>query len=113
MLQRAIDAGVPFAWFTADEVYGQAKYLRRWLEERDVAYVMAIRRSDTFPVSGGEQRADALTAALPRPVLAAAVGRRRGARPPGVPLGPDRDRGRRAAGPRALAAGPPLPARPG
>ena len=65
MLQRVIDAGVPFAWFTADEVYGQAKYLRRWLEERDVAYVMAIRCSDTFPSGGAEQRADALTAALP------------------------------------------------
>jgi SRSO17 transposase len=65
MLARAIEAGVPFAWFTADEVYGQAKYLRRWLEDRDVAYVMAIRRSDTFPVSGTEQRADALTGALP------------------------------------------------
>jgi SRSO17 transposase len=64
MLQRALDAGVPFAWFTAEEVYGQAKYLRRWLEERDVAYVMAIRCSDTFPVSGAEQRADALIAAL-------------------------------------------------
>jgi SRSO17 transposase len=65
MLARAIEAGVPFAWFTADEACGQAKYLRRWLEDRDVAYVMAIRRSDTFPVSGTEQRADALTAGLP------------------------------------------------
>jgi len=64
MLARAIEAGVPFAWFTADEVYGQAKYLRRWLEERDVAYVMAIRRTDTFTIDGREQRADALTAAL-------------------------------------------------
>jgi SRSO17 transposase len=64
MVERVIEAGVPFAWFTADEVYGQAKYLRRWLEERDVAYVMAIRRTDTFPVSGSEQRAGALTAAL-------------------------------------------------
>jgi SRSO17 transposase len=64
MLARAIAAGVPFAWFTADEVYGQAKYLRRWLEERDVAYVMAIRRSDTFPAGGSERRADALTAVL-------------------------------------------------
>ena len=64
MLQRALDAGVPFAWFTADEVYGQAKYLRRWLEDRGVAHVMAIRCSDTFPVSGAEQRADALIAAL-------------------------------------------------
>jgi SRSO17 transposase len=65
MLARAIDARVPFAWFTADEVYGQAKYLRRWLEERDVSYVMAIRCSDTFTIDGSEQRADALTAALP------------------------------------------------
>jgi len=65
MLARAIDARVPFAWFTADEVYGQAKYLRRWLEERDVCYVMAIRCSDTFTIDGSEQRADALTAALP------------------------------------------------
>jgi SRSO17 transposase len=64
MLQRAIDAGVPFAWFTADEVYGQAKYLHAWLEERDVAYVLAIKRNDTFTTPGGEQRADALIAAI-------------------------------------------------
>jgi hypothetical protein len=55
---------VPFSWFTADEVYGQAKYLRSWLEERDVSYVMATRCSDTFTVNGAEQRADALTAAV-------------------------------------------------
>jgi SRSO17 transposase len=34
MLSRALDARVPFAWFTADEVYGQAKFLHLWLEER-------------------------------------------------------------------------------
>ena len=65
MISRAIEAGVPFAWFTADEVYGQAKYLRAWLEERDVFYVVAIRRSDTFTTRAGEQRADALIAAAP------------------------------------------------
>ncbi len=42
MIARAIAAGVPFAWFTADETYGQAKYLQAWLEGRDVSYVMAI-----------------------------------------------------------------------
>lgn len=26
MLQRAVDAGVPFAWVTADEAYGQVKH---------------------------------------------------------------------------------------
>jgi len=65
MIARAIAAGVPFAWFTADEAYGQAKWLRAWLEERDVFYVLAIRRSDTFPTPAGGQRADALIAALP------------------------------------------------
>jgi hypothetical protein len=29
MISRAIAAGVPFGWFTADETYGQAKYLQR------------------------------------------------------------------------------------
>jgi SRSO17 transposase len=63
MVARALAAGVPFAWFTADEAYGQAKFLRAWLEERNVSYVMAIRCSDTFTISGTEQRADALIAA--------------------------------------------------
>ena len=64
MISRALEAGVPFAWFTADEAYGQAKWLQAWLEERGVSYVMAIRRSDTFTMPEGEQRADALIAAL-------------------------------------------------
>ena len=65
MLARAIDAGVPFAWFTADEVYGQAKYLHAWLEDRDVSYVLAIKRNDTLTIADGEKRADALIAAVP------------------------------------------------
>jgi len=32
MIARAVAAGVPFAWFTADEAYGQAKWLQAWLE---------------------------------------------------------------------------------
>ena len=65
MISRAIAAGVPFAWFTADETYGQAKWLQAWLEDQDVSYVMAIRRSDTLTTPAGEQRADALIAAAP------------------------------------------------
>jgi SRSO17 transposase len=64
MIARTLQAGVPFAWFTADETYGQAKWLQAWLEERDVWYVMAIRCSDTLTTPGGEQRADALIAAV-------------------------------------------------
>ena len=30
MIARAVAAGVPFAWFTADETYGQAKWLQTW-----------------------------------------------------------------------------------
>ncbi len=65
MLRRAIAAGVPFAWFTADEAYGQAKYLHAWLEDQDVSYVLAIKRNDTLTTGTGEQRADALIAAAP------------------------------------------------
>jgi SRSO17 transposase len=65
MISRAITAGVPFAWFTADETYGQAKYLQAWLEGQDVSYVMAVRCSDTLTTPAGEQRADALIAAAP------------------------------------------------
>jgi len=65
MLGRALAAGVPFAWFTADEAYGQAKYLHAWLEDHDVSYVLAIRCSDTLTTGTGEQRADALIAAAP------------------------------------------------
>ena len=61
MIGRAIAAGVPFTWFTADETYGQAKWLQAWLEDQDVSYVMAIRCSDTLPTSRGRaagRRAD-------------------------------------------------------
>jgi SRSO17 transposase len=65
MIARAVAAGVPFAWFTADEAYGQAKWLRAWLEDQDICYVMAIRRSDTLTMPEGERRADDLIAAVP------------------------------------------------
>ncbi|MGH3164844.1 MAG: IS701 family transposase [Trebonia sp.] len=65
MIARAVAAGVPFAWFTADEAYGQAKWLQAWLEDRDIWYVMAIRCSDTLTMPEGERRADTLIAAVP------------------------------------------------
>ncbi|MGA4792486.1 IS701 family transposase [Nocardia sp. AB354] len=66
MISRALEAEVPFRWFTADEAYGQVKYLRVWLEEHDVPFVMATRRNDTLITTDyGEDRADTLIAALP------------------------------------------------
>lgn len=49
MLARLIDAAVPFGWVTADEAYGQATYLRVWLEQHRIAYVLATRRDDGVP----------------------------------------------------------------
>ncbi len=66
MLERAIAAGVPFGWVTADEAYGQVKYLRVWLEEQRRAHVLATKRNDTLiTATGGQERADQLIADLP------------------------------------------------
>jgi SRSO17 transposase len=43
MLERALDAGVPAAWVTADEVYGGDARLRAFMEEHDLAYVLAVK----------------------------------------------------------------------
>jgi SRSO17 transposase len=45
MVERALAAGIPFAWFTADEAYGQVGRLRLWLEEHDIAHVLAVPKS--------------------------------------------------------------------
>lgn len=45
MIERAVAAGVPFSWFTADEAYGQVGRLRMWLEEHDLAHVLAVPKS--------------------------------------------------------------------
>jgi SRSO17 transposase len=41
-LERALQAGVPAAWVTADSVYGDDRHLRMWLEAHEQAYVMAV-----------------------------------------------------------------------
>ena len=46
MLQRALEAGVPFAWFTGDEVYGSDRKLRLWLEREEIPHVMAIKSNE-------------------------------------------------------------------
>jgi len=55
MLERALDAGAPAAWVVGDEVYGSDGALRRTLEARDQAYVLAVRRNQsltTWPPDG-------------------------------------------------------------
>jgi len=65
MLERAVTAGVPFAWFTADEAYGQNPGLRDWLEENRIRYVMAVPVSEPCATAAGKIRADALAARVP------------------------------------------------
>jgi SRSO17 transposase len=70
MLTRALDGGVSAAWVTADEVYGGDGAFRKALEERQQAYVLAVKRNQTvttFPSSQplGYWHADELAAAQP------------------------------------------------
>ena len=46
MLERALESGVPFGWVTGDEVYGNDRRLRQWLERRDVPHVLAVRSNE-------------------------------------------------------------------
>jgi hypothetical protein len=52
MLERALDAGVPAAWVTADEVYGGSSALRGWLEDRGVWHVLAVKCTELLAVDG-------------------------------------------------------------
>src|SRR5919199_348252 len=42
MLERAMEAKLPFRWVTGDSVYGDDRRLRRWLEEQKLASVLAV-----------------------------------------------------------------------
>ncbi len=46
MLGRAMESGVPFAWFTGDEVYGSDRKLRLWLEREEIPHVMAVKSNE-------------------------------------------------------------------
>jgi SRSO17 transposase len=65
MLERALGAGVPAAWVTADSVYGDVQYLRVWLEARPIGYVLAVSGKDT--VAGPDWRQRRIAAYLAAP----------------------------------------------
>ena len=46
MLERAVTAGVPAGWVTADTIYGGDRRLQIWLEEQAIAYVLAVKRTE-------------------------------------------------------------------
>src|SRR5215208_2534779 len=67
LLERALEAGVPASWVTADEVSGQDPALRGWLEGRGMAHVLAIKSSELVAVGDGPGKLSAaqLAAAVP------------------------------------------------
>jgi hypothetical protein len=65
MLARALDAGVPAAWVTGDEVYGANPGLRAELEGRGVGYVLVVARDHRVVAGGDTYRADELAARVP------------------------------------------------
>ena len=65
MLGRALDAGMPAAWVTADEAYGRDGKFRAWLEQRRVGYVVAVDSRQAIAGDAGTSRADALAAHAP------------------------------------------------
>jgi SRSO17 transposase len=65
MIARALEADLPFGWVTADEAYGQVGRLRLWLEEHNLAYVLAVPKSQmVISIDLGQHRAHAVIAEL-------------------------------------------------
>ena len=64
MLERALGAGVPARWVTADEGYGDDSDLRRWLEGQNQAYVLAVSSNHPLWHDGAQERADEIVATL-------------------------------------------------
>ena len=64
MLERALAAGVPFAWVTGDEVYGGDRRLRVWLEEQKVAHLLAIKATEPLWVATDRGPTQVAAAAL-------------------------------------------------
>jgi SRSO17 transposase len=54
MIERARWSDLTFAWFTADEEFGQNPGLRDYLEEAEIAYVMAVPKNTEFTKSSGQ-----------------------------------------------------------
>jgi SRSO17 transposase len=71
MGEGALDAGVPAAWVTADEVYGGSPMLRQWLEGRGLWHVLAVKCTEPLAApdpdgpGGAHTSAAQLAAAVP------------------------------------------------
>jgi SRSO17 transposase len=65
MLGRALDAGVPAAWVTGDEVYGASSRLRGELQARGIGYLLAVACHHHVRFGGATCRVDELLTRVP------------------------------------------------
>jgi len=66
ILRRAVEHDVPFAWVTADTIYGDYRRMRLWLEGLPKGYVLAVSAKETVVLADGRQlKVKALLATLP------------------------------------------------
>ncbi|WP_080678168.1 transposase [Salinispora pacifica] len=65
MIERALTAGLPAKWVTADEAYGQNSKFRIWLQQQRIGYVLAVPRTNGSPPRRAAPCPDALAAAAP------------------------------------------------
>ncbi|GLW74687.1 transposase [Kitasatospora phosalacinea] len=66
MIAQALDADVPAAWVTGDEVYGGDPHLSAELERRQIGYVLAVSRKRPIATRAGVFRAGVLAHGLPK-----------------------------------------------
>lgn len=66
MLRRALEAGIPARWVVADTVYGTARGLRGWLEERGCYYVLAVPETRGVYHKGHQRQARMVAGSLPQ-----------------------------------------------
>ena len=64
MITGAADAGVPFAWAAADEVYGRSSKLREACEKDGKGYVVAVPVNFTVTLPSGRKTTVAAVARL-------------------------------------------------
>ena len=55
MIDAAVEAGVPFAWFTADEEFGQNPGLCAHLEQAHISYVLAVPKNTLYIDTAGQE----------------------------------------------------------
>ena len=46
MLERAVESGIPYGWVTGDEVYGNDRNMRLWLQRRGLPHVLAVKSNE-------------------------------------------------------------------